>query len=654
MTPHPQFPFTLSGSPYRDHFEMRGAPLQPDDLFETLDLTCPGLETVRTAVEAGDRAFNHAQAAQALLDYFRARRSVAWPAWVERAGLQATDEDFVAADNALRHIFRPYHAFPATDYGPDIDWDWDPHGNIEWPAHMHRMASWDLSAARCYLKTGDARYAELWVGLTWDWIRKNPLTPARCHFPQSWDAIQVGIRATRWSALLPCFLSSPACVPEFLVAFLAAIYNHARKTWLSPYPNQTDNFLVIESAGLADIALSFPEFKDAAQWRAAAFGQLDKAMRAQVLPDGMHGELSPGYHLYCASLFLNTADHAARNGYAAPFIAGVERMADVVMGIVTPQRWLPVVGDAYPSDARPFLRDAAEAFKRADFLAAATNGAQGQWPARRNFAFAHSGFYAFRSDWSAEAVWMCLHCGPASVQPSAFHSQFDNGTFELMAGGRYLMRDPGVYCYARGDPRREAFRRTAAHQTLTLNGANSRRAGRLLRWVEDDGRGNSALIVQNDSYPGLIHRRAVFFIQRRYFVLIDDALPTETPAGGAIDLHFQFAPGPVVIDPPARTARTAYTDGVNLLVWIDPRAPVTMEIEEAWFSPEHNQKEPMPAFRLRHAATQPPARFVTALIPWQDAPLPAVSVTVLETATGDDFAGARAQLRVNEALFEVG
>jgi len=263
MTPHPQFPFTLSGSPYRDHFEMRGAPLQPDDLFETLDLTYPGLETVRAAVEAGDRAFNHAQAAQALLDYFRARRSVAWPAWVERAG-------------------------------------------------------------------------------------------------------------------------------------------------------------------------------------------------------------------------------------------------------------------------------------------------------------------------------------------------------------------------------------------------------RLLRWVEDDGRGNSALIVQNDSYPGLIHRRAVFFIQRRYFVLIDDALPTETPAGGAIDLHFQFAPGPVVIDPPARTARTAYTDGVNLLVWIDPRAPVTMEIEEAWFSPEHNQKEPMPAFRLRHAATQPPARFVTALIPWQDAPLPAVSVTVLETATGDDFAGARAQLRVNEALFEVG
>lgn len=647
MTHDSSFPFTLSGSPYRDHFEMRGRPLQPDDLFDMLDLTRPGLETTRAAVEAGDRT----QAAQALLDYFRARRSVIWPAWPQRAGLQATQEDFTAADNALRHVFRPYAAFPATDYGPDIDWDWDPHGNIEWPAHMHRMGSWDLSAARCYLTTGDERYAALWVDLTRDWIRKNPLTPERCYFPKSWDAIQVGIRATRWSGLLSCFLSSPACDAPFLVALLTSLYNHARKTWLSPYPNHTDNFLVIESAGLADIALSFPEFRDAAQWRSAAFAQLDTAMREQVLPDGMHGELSPGYHLYCASLFLNVADHAARNGCAAPFIAGVERMADVVMGISTPQRRLPVVGDGYPSDTRAFLRDAAEAFQRPDFLAAATDGAQGQWPARRNIAFADSGFCAFRSDWSADAVWMCLHCGPASVQPSAFHSQFDNGTFELMAGGRCLMRDPGVYCYAKGDPRREAFRRTAAHQTLTLNGANSRRAGRVLRWIEDDGRGNAVAIVQNDSYPGLIHRRAAFFIQGRYFVLIDDALPGDDgPAQGDIDLHFQFAPGPVTIDPLTRAARTAYPDGVNLLVWIDPAAPLTMETEEAWFSPEHNQKEPMPAFRLRHAHTRPPARFVTALIPWRRGEPPRVTVSALSAEPHNP----RARLTINETIFEAG
>jgi len=157
---HP-IPFILSGSPYRDSFAFEGAPLHPDQLFSVLDLHHPGLEAVHVAVEQGDLT----AAATTLLRYYRERPSVAWPRWPaeqsiaagraegveDGAGrLEATPADFIAASNALRHVFQPYHAYPPTDYGPEIDWDWDPHGNIEWPAHMHRMSSWDLSAARCY------------------------------------------------------------------------------------------------------------------------------------------------------------------------------------------------------------------------------------------------------------------------------------------------------------------------------------------------------------------------------------------------------------------------------------------------------------------------------------------------------------------------
>ena len=42
---------------------------------------------------------------------------------------------------------------------------------------------------------------------------------------------------------------------------------------------------------------------------------------------------------------------------------------------------------------------------RADFLAAATDGAEGAWPAHLNYAFKDGGFYAFRSDWSPGATW---------------------------------------------------------------------------------------------------------------------------------------------------------------------------------------------------------------------------------------------------------
>ena len=263
--------------------------------------------------------------------------------------------------------------------------------------------------------------------------------------------------------------------------------------------------------------------------------------------------MAGAHALYCASPFLNVADTAIRSGYYAPFLVGVERMLEVLLGISTPQGLLPVVGDAAPSDVRPLLAKAARIFHRDDFLAMATDGAHGEWPQRLTNALNSSGFYTFRSNWAADATWMCMHCGPSSIQPSAFHSQFDNGTFELIAGGEYLMRDPGVYCYAKGDPRREAFRRTAAHQTLTLDGANSRRAGRLLQLVDDDGHGNPCVTVENHSYPGLLHRRTVFFVSRRYFILVDEALGT---AIGNVGLHFQFAPGELVVD---KASHAAYT-----------------------------------------------------------------------------------------------
>lgn len=100
--------------------------------------------------------------------------------------------------------------------------------------------------------------------------------------------------------------------------------------------------------------------------------------------------------------------------------------------------------------------------------------------------------------------------------------------------------------------------RAAAHQCLTLNGANAARAGKCLQWVEDDGQGNAILTVENASYPGLTHRRTVFFVQRRFFILVDEALGT---AEGDLDLHFQLTPGPAVFDAATKTARTDFAVG---------------------------------------------------------------------------------------------
>ncbi|MBI2441857.1 MAG: alginate lyase family protein [Lentisphaerae bacterium] len=646
--------FQTEGSPYRQTFAFEGRPLKPEELFLVLNWQQPGLAAVRAAFNTG--GFD--AAATALLAYFRNRAQVAWPAWpaldnhtnsddpreslpadepppgLAKASalppLSLADKDRTIATNALRHIFQTHSSRAPHNYGPDINWDEDPYNAIEWTSGMHRMTSWDLAVARCYNATKEPTYAGLWINLIRDWIRKNPVTKERCYFPKSWDSIQVGFRARRWCGLLPYFLDATDCTPDFLVEFLAALYNHARRIVVLPYPNP-DNFLIIESAGLADIALTFPEFFDADEWRQKAFERLAETLSSQVLPDGVHHELAPGYHLYCALLFLDVIDLARRNGFKPPFREMVESMAQAVFGWASPMRLAPVVGDTLRTDARRVLMRAAHVFGRSDFLAGATDGAKGSWPAQRNFAFRSGGFYAFRSDWTKDAVWLALHCGPRSGDPTECHAQLDNGTFELAAFGRYLMRDPGVYSYNWNHPEERApFRSTAWHQTLTLDGANSARAGRCRDWVADDGHGNASVTVENAAYPGLTHRRTVFFVAQRFFVLVDEALGD---AGGALDLHFNLTPGPAQIERAIKCAWTNFPAGGNVLVWVEPTAPVILREEQVWFSPWFGQKEPLPAFAYRHAE-KAPARFLTLLVPFQGLAKPEVAARIVAGAVG--------------------
>ncbi|MGH9663959.1 MAG: heparinase II/III domain-containing protein, partial [Bryobacteraceae bacterium] len=153
------------------------------------------------------------------------------------------------------------------------------------------------------------------------------------------------------------------------------------------------------------------------------------------------------------------------------------------------------------------------------------------------------------------------------------------------------------------------FRSTAAHQTLTLDGRDSVNAPRHLLWRSLDR--SDVVVFENASYPGLMHRRTVFFLDRQYFVLLDEALGS---AQGAVDLHFQFAPGPFSLDRAAKSARTGFPAGANVLLWARKDAEVDLREERGQTSNILNRKEPRPAVVYRHRSPAP-AVFLTLLIP---------------------------------------
>jgi heparan-sulfate lyase len=238
-------------------------------------------------------------------------------------------------------------------------------------------------------------------------------------------------------------------------------------------------------------------------------------------------------------------------------------------------------------------------------------------PKQKSFAFSEAGMYAFRSAWDPDSIYLALHCSPPAISG---HDQPDNGTFELWAHGRWLMPDTGYFTYGHDAAARDWHRQTSVHQTLTLDGKNAEVKGRHRLWRSEESR--DTLVVENESYPNLLHRRTVWFVDRAFFVLLDEAIGG---APGALDLHFQVAPGPAVHDAAGHWAATGFDDA-NVLIWQGPSAPVTLEEEEGWFAWSYGKRTPRKAFRFRSRGPAP-AAFVTVIVPYRGKERPEVAVS---------------------------
>jgi heparan-sulfate lyase len=268
-------------------------------------------------------------------------------------------------------------------------------------------------------------------------------------------------------------------------------------------------------------------------------------------------------------------------------------------------------GDDRPRSVQDTVREGAAAFPDNATLAFLAGDRQTPAPPTA-FALPDSGFYSLRSGWDRDAIHLLLKCGP----DGGWHCQPDNGTFELYAFGRYLMPDSGCYLYSGDAEGRKWFRQTRVHQTLTLDGRDSAYKARKLLWQTGDRL--DALVVENNSYADLLHRRAVLFIDKSFFLIVDDAIGA---AAGDVDVHFQVAPGPATVDAMRAAAHSAIADGANVLVQGLPQPGLALAEEEGQVSLAYGERQPRPAVRFRQtkAAGTQAVRFVTAVVPYRQA-----------------------------------
>lgn len=583
----------------------------------------------------------------ALLAHFRGARAVHY---YPVADADETRPEKIEAIMAGRFEFNG-ETYALPDPLPWLD---NPSRDIEWHILLHKFY-YAVGLGLAFERTADARYAQRWMRLIDGWIDVTP--------PGFIAADVTGRRVQNWIYSYHLFVTHAANEAHGAHEAIDAAFHrrllqslHAQVEYLCANLTPKRNHRTLELYAIFLAGVVFPEMRRAAYWRAFALRETVANMASDLLPDGVHCELSTDYHHLVLKNYLNFRRLAVLNGIAVPpaMDEALQRALEFSLHVHKPDGVVPSLSDG---DARGFLdllQQGADIFARDDMRYVATRGAQGTPPAQRAAHFADSGYTVIRSDWGtgaqdfAQAQHLVFDCGPLG---EGNHGHFDALSFELAAFGRSLIVDPGRYTYseavdaADGVNWRVHFRGTAAHNTVCVDGKQqtryvpkaikeaSRHAHGAVRH-KISGPPAAAQLAERFHAPQLdllhgrvrsheydaLHERCLVFVDRRYWIVCD-----WLRAQDEHDYTLNFQLGARAQDGCALDLSRGMRLSSPGLLMLQPAGDnVQHALHPGWVSQRYGEKQRAPALRSTQHARQ--ADFDTVLMPWQDYE-PALEVT---------------------------
>ncbi len=596
------------------------------ELFQLLNLERPALKQVKSYALAKD----YQGASKALLEYFRDRKNIKHPdvnPWEKDAfkGTKLPDETLEKANRGMKHEFFVHKGYGYFDFGEDINWQYWPVKDNEIRWQLNRMYWW-IPMGQAYWSTGNEKYAKEWIWQFRDWVKDNPRGLSVENDRFAWRQLETARRVQDQTNLFNYFLDSPHFTPEFLIEFLINYHTHVER--VREQYSERGNHLLFEAQRMIYAGAFFPEFKNSPYWRKEGIDILNREIVKQVYDDGLQYELSLNYHIGTINIFLR-ALHMAQlcnmeSEFPATYINTVEKMISAAINFSFPDYSYPMFSDAKKESYESMLAQYKEWFKvfpenkELEFFA--SEGNKGYAPKRLSNGLRKGGIYTFRNGWDKQSTIMVVKASP----PAFWHSQPDNGTFELWVKGRNFMPDAGCYVYG-GDEEimklRNWYRQTKVHQTLTLNNEDLACNARLLHW--STGKQQDQLTYENPSYENLTHKRTILFVDQKFFVLIDNATGD---AVGNIDLHYHFIEGEAVYNEKETSVRTNFADHNNIYLRCFSDQPIQLIKEEGKVSYSYRQEQQRPAFAFHQKKPDKKTiRFITVIYPYHEKQAPVIN-----------------------------
>ena len=327
--------------------------------------------------------------------------------------------------------------------------------NFDWEGIWHidgRSPLWNFNLhyfeyihplAHSYWETGERKYLEKTVQMIRGWIRQNPQSKGG----EGWSAYTISLRLTNWIAYLAAVGeelddSFHKEMEESIFEQYVYLSGHLEKEILGNHYFENLKTLVLCGLFFGDTQ-SLPIYLHAFR----------SECREEILPDGMHFELSPMYHkivlegLLRVTVVLRQAEMAD---------AQLEQMAwDMLSTAWSLERGLsrtPLFNDSGDNVAKSLNALLACASRHLDIA-----------PVYRP-TLSHSGFYIF----TAGAWKLIVDAGQTGPDYIPGHAHCDAMSFELYRDGKPVLVNCGTYAYQCAQ--RHWFRSTEAHNTVQVAG----------------------------------------------------------------------------------------------------------------------------------------------------------------------------------------
>lgn len=568
------------------------------------------------------------------------------------------------AEAICRHEFE-FLGSGATCWGNPIDWHMDPVSGYRWPKTFffdlwRRGCSpegsdiklpWELSRmqhlltlGKAYRLTNTKRYAEEVVGQITHWLDDNP-----CPYGVNWtSAMDVAIRVMNvlWAYLL--IEDSPTVTGDLRVRLATSLFQHGQFTLfnlehsiLNDGTITNGNHYLTDIVGLLHLGLLCPEYTTAETWRRVGVTALVEEMDHQVHPDGGDFESSIPYHRLALELFLAGALLCRLNWIALPegFWKRLEKMFEFVLFVTRPDGKVPQVGDA--DDGRLYVLSDYATWDRTDFRYLLSIGA---------VLFQRSDMKAYAGEFSEEAFWLLgpagmaafaaledkgedlgsrefrdsglyvmrasdryllACCGAVGTGGLGNHKHNDLLSFELYAGDKAFIVDPGAYVYTRNPKWRNLFRSTIYHNTVLIDEQEQNRfeASELFRMAADSllcihgwniSPERDCLDIEHTGYTRLsqpvAHRRIFLFEKILGRLEITDILTGDGDHSASWSLHFDHGIG---LDPIGQAMFRTRSKGRNLVIHADAEIPLAFRIIDGWVSQRYGHKLPAKILHIK-------------------------------------------------------